>query len=294
LPPTGGAPTLAFVRARFAVVVALAAAVLTAPSPAPAATKTAYDRHAGMRLTLDGRVLTAELVRRVGMPPTSKRLFGRRIVGLCTATIARPRADSVQAIRVWPRGRKRLRFRFRRDISERVVWCLLEEPGGGDIAVGYYIRAELPRFVAEGSSPSGRGWRMWGWRGQLTEPCVQIRFSAGDGTSHCFQSAVLERSRLSTILEVPSCRGDTYLYGVTAPEAAEVRLRLFDGTILNAQVFDPPTGSLVGRRYFMAVVPGLAKVRAVSALAATGDMLDRRLYARETYRKPCYFTFWDL
>jgi hypothetical protein len=246
-----------------------------------------------MGLTLDGRVLTAELVRRVGTPPTSERLFGRRVVGVCTGTIGRPGADFVRAVRVWPRGRRRLGFRFGRDISERVVWCLLESRGGEDLAVGYYIRAEPLRLVAEGGSPSGMGWRMWGGRGYLTEPCVRVRLSSGHRTRHCFRTAVLERSRLSTILDVPSCGGDTYLYGVTALEAAEVRLRLFDRTILTAQLFEPPHGSLVGRRYFMAIVPGLASIRAVSALGPTGEMLDRRLYAREAYRKPCPLTIRD-
>jgi hypothetical protein len=39
-------------------------------------------------------------------------------------------------------------------------------------------------------------------------------------------------------------------------------------------------------RYFMAIVPGLAKVRAVRALASTGQLLERKLYPRRIYRAP--------
>jgi hypothetical protein len=247
-------------------------------------TRTAYDRESGVRLTLEGRGLTADLVR--PRPSTRRRLYGERVKALCSPSLPFARTGLVRAVRRWPPGRERLRFRFARDVSEDVVWCLVEAVGGGDIATAFYIRAEPFRPVAEGGSPAGTGWRMWGRRGALTEPCVRVRFTGGARTNHCFGGAVGGVRRLSTILDLRACRGDTYVYGVTAPETVAVHLRLFDGSTVAGQLYEPPSESQVEMRYFMAIVPGLAKVRAVRALASTGQLLERKLYPRRIYRAP--------
>jgi hypothetical protein len=115
----------------------LAAAALPAlPPAASAATRSAYDRDAGVRLTLEGRVLTAKLVR--STPATRKKLYGRRIEAACGAVSDAASADLVHVARKWPRGHTRRRFRFGRDISEQVEWCLLEDRSGGDIAVVHF------------------------------------------------------------------------------------------------------------------------------------------------------------
>jgi hypothetical protein len=263
------------------VILAAAAAALTAPAPTSAATRTDFDRDSGVRLTLEGRVLTVDLVR----PSRSmrRRLFGERVKAICSSYLPYTHRISVRVVRRWPRGRERLRFHFARDISEDVVWCLLETPSGGDIAAGWYIRPEPFRPVGEGGSPSGVGWRMWGRMGSLTEPCLRVLFANDVRTNDCLGTAAGGFTRLATILDVRSCSGDTYVYGVAAPETVEVRLRLFDGTILTGQLLEPPADSQVNMRYFMAIAPGIAKVRAVRALASTGHVLGRKLYPRRIY-----------
>ena len=111
-----------------AVLVALAAA-----PPAGAATREATDSEARVRFTLDGRVLTARLLR--GAPRRVRRqLFGETIKAVCGTSFNFDRAVKVRDRRRWPDGRRAVRFRFSRDISGRAKWCLLEHPRGGDVA----------------------------------------------------------------------------------------------------------------------------------------------------------------
>jgi hypothetical protein len=43
----------------------------------------------------------------------------------------------VKRTRVWPQGRRRLRFGFRRNISRRAKWCLVERRGNDVAAVSF-------------------------------------------------------------------------------------------------------------------------------------------------------------
>jgi hypothetical protein len=148
---------------------------LILPATAAAAVKTGVDRHAGMRLTLDGRVLTVGIVRtpRVHRTPTTEeQVYGKRIDAICISDLLHPRRGAVVRTRLWSAGARRLSFRFGRDISHRAKLCLIEHHGV-DVAAATYIRAEPIRFVGKGRGPSGAWWRLGGGAGSSTSraPC---------------------------------------------------------------------------------------------------------------------------
>lgn len=112
-----------------AAVVALAG--LGSVADASAATRRGTDTQAGVRFTLEGRLLTVRVLPRA--PARTRRaLYGRRIEASCGTNYTFTR--KVTRVRRWPRGRRRVRYRFARNISRRALWCLLEYPRGGDIA----------------------------------------------------------------------------------------------------------------------------------------------------------------
>jgi len=113
------------------------AILLMSSAPAEAATRRTTDSEARVRFTLDGRVLTVRVLSRA--PRYVRRLtFGRRVRASCGTRFPFTRGVTVRRTRAWPRGRRRLRFRFDRDISRRARWCHLEHPRRGDIAFGSF------------------------------------------------------------------------------------------------------------------------------------------------------------
>jgi hypothetical protein len=114
-------------------------AIVVAASMAPgagAATRRATDSRAGIRFTLDDRVLTVRILR--SAPRRIRRqLFGSRITAICQRYTPVVR---VARTRLWPSGARSARFRFRRNISRRVSWCLLEHRRGVDIAFVSFVR----------------------------------------------------------------------------------------------------------------------------------------------------------
>jgi hypothetical protein len=147
-----------YVRARIAGLVAtggilLVAAVTAAPSAAvleplgttteglaltrapatAAAIRRGTDREARVRFTLNGRLLTVRLLRRAPRR-TRRAVYGKRIRAVCGTNFNFTRGVKVRRTRFWPRGQRRLRYRFRRNISRRARWCLIEHPAGGDVA----------------------------------------------------------------------------------------------------------------------------------------------------------------
>ena len=104
--------------------------VLVAPT-ARADEATRLDRLNGVRFALDGRVLTVTLVPQPDSRPPDARddVWGRRIDAICSTG----RGATVRDIRLWPDGQLELSYRFARDISGRVRWCLLED-GATDVA----------------------------------------------------------------------------------------------------------------------------------------------------------------
>jgi hypothetical protein len=135
---------------------ALLAAVLAAVSlalafvPAAAAGPVRVDRVNGVRFELDGRILKVRLLPRAdGRPPAvSRRVWGKRIDAICSPVFhPRSRSTIVRQVRRWPRGELKLRYRFGRDISGRVKWCVLED-GAEDVAVVSFV----PIIRVRGSS----------------------------------------------------------------------------------------------------------------------------------------------
>lgn len=103
--------------------VSLFVAVFPAAPAAEAATRRSTDREARVRFTLDNRILTVRILRRA--PRSVRRqLYGHRIRAACGPNYAF--ANTVRDVRVWPRGRRRVRFRFSRNISRGAKWCLIE------------------------------------------------------------------------------------------------------------------------------------------------------------------------
>jgi hypothetical protein len=135
-PPTLVA--LALVAALVAVVVTVAWEPDVERPAAPPGTKiVATDVERGMRFSLDGRVLTVQL-----LPPGRNRTFetvsGAQVSATCGANAAAPPGDrrsETTVTRLWPAGRTSLSFRFPRDVSS---WCRLDDRTGSPVAfVGF-------------------------------------------------------------------------------------------------------------------------------------------------------------
>ena len=107
--------------------------VLSTASVAAGATRRATDSEAGIRFTLDGRVLTVRILPRASAG-TRRGLYGERIRAVCGTRFPFSEGVKVRRTRLWPSGRRRMRYRFSRNISRRAKWCLLEHPAGGDVA----------------------------------------------------------------------------------------------------------------------------------------------------------------
>jgi len=111
----------------------LDAAPVSGPIAGAAAVRRGTDTEARVRFTLDGRVLAVRLLRRAPRA-TRQAVYGKRIRAVCGTNFNFREGVKVRRTRVWPRGQRRLRYRFRRNISLRAKWCLIEHPSGGDVA----------------------------------------------------------------------------------------------------------------------------------------------------------------
>src|SRR5215211_7746676 len=123
-----------------AVVAALVAVVLTVArepdverSAAPPGKKVvATDVERGVRFSLDGRVLTVQLVR--NGPNPIETVSGARISATCGTNVAAPPGDprtETTLTRRWPAGQTSLSYRFPRDVSS---WCRLDDQSGSIVA----------------------------------------------------------------------------------------------------------------------------------------------------------------
>ena len=148
--PATGRPALV----ALAVVVALVAVVVTVAresdverQAAPPGKKVvATDVEHGVRFSLDGRVLTVQLV-----PPVRNQTFetvsGAEISATCGANVAAPPGDprsEITLFRLWPAGQTSLSYRFPRDVSS---WCRLDDQSVSIVAI-----VSFP-----GASPGARG-----------------------------------------------------------------------------------------------------------------------------------------
>ena len=133
--------TLARVAAGAALIVALVAVVVTVwresdverPATPPGKGLVATDVERGVRFSLDGRVLTVQLL--PNRPnATFEAVSGAEISATCRTNIAAapgdPRSQST-VFRRWPAGETSLSYRFPRDVSG---WCRLDRSSVGIVA----------------------------------------------------------------------------------------------------------------------------------------------------------------
>lgn len=249
---------------------AVAVILVALPATSGAAVRSATDRDAGVRLTLKGRVLTATLLNRT----SEEKLFGKRIRAACSGTLRFSRRSVVIRRRVWPAHSARVSFAFRRDISRRAKWCLIEH-GRGDVAVAWFVRRERVRFVAKGRGPSGDWWRLGGSAGRYGEPCALLRIRDWS-TRPCFFEFFTRRATLGARAFAP-CDEDVHVFGVATRRWERARVLLTGGGAIDAALYEPPRRSEVRERYFAAVLPQGTEVAAVEVIDASGDRLRRGL-----------------
>ena len=172
-----------------AVVVALVAVVVTVarepdverPAAPPGKKVVATDVERGVRFSLDGRVLTVQL-----LPPVRNQTFetvsGAEISATCGANVAASSGDprrETTLTRRWPAGQTSLSYRFPRDVSTLVP--ARQYPSGSIVGV-----RGVPRRVAGGEGADrrdrqqvGAALRLQRWDlHRLHEP---HRLQAGDG-----------------------------------------------------------------------------------------------------------------
>ncbi len=133
--------TLARIAAGAALIVALVAVVVTVAresdverEAAPPGKKVvATDVEYGVRFSLDGRVLTVQLL--PNRPnATFEAVSGAEISATCGTNVAAPPGDprsETTVFRRWPAGETSLSYRFPRDVSG---WCRLDRPSVGIVA----------------------------------------------------------------------------------------------------------------------------------------------------------------
>src|SRR5215211_2366154 len=125
---------LAVVAALVAVVVTVARESDVERSAAPPGKKlVATDVENGVRFSLDGRVLTVQVL--PDRPnATFEAVSGAEISATCRTTVAAPPGDprsQSTVFRRWPAGETSLSFRFPRDVSG---WCRLDRSSVGIVA----------------------------------------------------------------------------------------------------------------------------------------------------------------
>jgi hypothetical protein len=108
------------------------AVLLAVAPPSGAVVRIETDNRAQVKFRLDRAVLTTTLLKGSAgqRSNVAEFLWGRRVRAVC----AGPRGEVVRRLRYWRQGKRRKRFRFTLDLSNRVRWCVLETPSGGDIA----------------------------------------------------------------------------------------------------------------------------------------------------------------
>jgi hypothetical protein len=132
--------TLALIAAGAALVVALVAVVVTVAresdverEAAPPGKKlVATDVERGVRFSLDGRVLTVQLL--PDRPEVLETVSGAEISATCGTNVAAPPGDprgETTVFRIWPAGETSLSYRFPRDVSS---WCRLGRQSVGIVA----------------------------------------------------------------------------------------------------------------------------------------------------------------
>jgi hypothetical protein len=176
-----------------------------------------------------------------------------------------------------------LRFTFRRDVSRRASWCVLEESGGSDLAVAHFFDAEPRRLIAKGSTTTGSSWQLMGWRAADRQPCAALRVVGDDSTRSCFDDEAAREARLSVAVHSTGCSRDLFVYGATSRASSLVRITLSDGTTVEATRHPRPTGSRVRAQYFLAVLPEPAHISLVEAIDGDGTRIGHRRFSDDQF-----------
>jgi hypothetical protein len=132
--------TLARVAAGAALIVALVAVVVTVaresdverPVAPPGKKVVATDVERGVRFSLDGRVLTVQLL--PNRPNPIETVSGAEVSATCGTNVAASPGDprsEITLFRRWPDGETSLSYRFPRDVSG---WCRLDRQSVGIVA----------------------------------------------------------------------------------------------------------------------------------------------------------------
>ena len=132
--------TLARIAAGAALIVALVAVVVTVARESdverqaepPGKKLVATDVEHGVRFSLDGRVLTVQLL--PDRPEVLETVSGAEISATCGTNVAAPPGDprgETTVFRIWPAGETSLSYRFPRDVSS---WCRLDRQSVGIVA----------------------------------------------------------------------------------------------------------------------------------------------------------------
>jgi hypothetical protein len=137
--------TLARVAAGAALIVALVAVVVTVwresdveqPATPPGKQLVATDVERGVRFSLDGRVLTVQLLEPV-RNQTLEAVSGAEISATCGAAPPGDPRSEITLLRRWPAGQTSMSVRFPRDVAS---WCLLRDQSGGLFAMGSFPAA---------------------------------------------------------------------------------------------------------------------------------------------------------
>jgi hypothetical protein len=90
------------------------------------------DVERGVRFSLDGRVLTVQLL--PDRPEVLETVSGAEISATCGTNVAAPPGDprrETTVFRIWPAGETSLSYRFPRDVSS---WCRLDRQSVGIVA----------------------------------------------------------------------------------------------------------------------------------------------------------------
>ena len=131
--------TLAALVAVFALVAVVVTVVTVAresdverPAAPPGKKVAATDVERGVRFSLDGRVLTVQLL--PDRPEVLETVSGAEISATCDTNVAAPPGDrrgETTVFRIWPAGQTSLSYRFPRDVSS---WCRLDRQSVGIVA----------------------------------------------------------------------------------------------------------------------------------------------------------------
>jgi hypothetical protein len=274
------------VRGAFLATALWLVGVAILPLGAGAAVRTKVDRPHELRFALDGRTLTLTIVdlRRFSQHPTTQsELLGKRVRIACGTSFRKvDRTTLVMSTVRWPHGQSSISVQLARDISRRVVWCVVETTGrfaGGDIASVSFYKAEPGRRLASGRLSDGTRWRLAAWRGDRHQPCLRLRVLDSDGTQ-CFDDEAETEAGIEAVFDVPVCTGETFVLGAVSRAATRVDIRMGDGSVVPAVLHPRPRGSQVRAQYFTALLRGPAAewppdVSSVAAYDARGRVIAR-------------------